>query len=291
MWKALGALFLLSCTASLDVDRYRIESKPTQVRDAVLDSNYYDLRFSAIGMATHLDEHFELRVLDKNNQIIAKAIFDNVTNERFGLFLGKAIPKQIENRPYRIDFWADHDNRDRSKPPGYNEPAAGALIDEKDHAWRQILRETAPPEGHLSGGEYDITFQHNTNFTNILTGADNVTKVPQDVSKRDCHLSITLDRQFLGKMFEVRITSKDDGHLAGLWRDGRAAEVVKVDILHILDEGGYLVSAFVDEDGSGKYEAGEPSWSYEFESDPQNPVIQVSTVTLPQTPIDTGERE
>jgi hypothetical protein len=282
----------IACTATLDVDNYRTENKPTtQVRDAVLDANYFDLRFSALGMATHLDEHFELRILDKNNQIVTKAIFDNVTNERFSLFLGKSVPKQLENRPYRIDFWADHDNKDRTKPVGYNEPATGALIDEKDHAWRQLLREAAPPEGHLLNGQYEITFQHNTNFTNILTGADNVTKVPQDVSKRDCHLAVALDRQFLGKTFELRITSKDDGHLAGLWRDGRAPERIKVDILHILDEGSYTASAFIDEDGSGKYEAGEPSWNYEFASTPDtNHVVEVNTVVLPQTPIDTGER-
>jgi hypothetical protein len=289
----VGAVCLASvaCTASLDLDRFRSDGKPAQARDATFEANYHDFRFSALGMVTHLDEHFELRILDKNNQVVTKAVFDSITSERFSLFLGSSIPRQVENRPYRVDFWADHNNKDRTKPMTYEEPPPGALIDEKDHAWRQILREAAPPEGNLVDSRYEINFQHNTNFTNILTGADNVTKVPEDVSKRDCRLAVALDAQFAGKMFELRISSKDDGHLAGLWRQGRATELVKVDLRHILDEGGYMVSAFIDEDGNGEYDTGEPSWMYELESTAdENHVFELNTVILAQTPIDTGER-
>ena len=133
--RLLGLLALgvatTSCTSSLELDRFRVAEASSV--DTAIAINYFDVRFGAKGMTSHIGESFELRVVDKNNRIAAKAIYSGVAGPDFGFYLGKVVPKA--NAPYRLDFWADHNNT--------------AKYDEAHRESEEIESDESNPQGQI----------------------------------------------------------------------------------------------------------------------------------------------
>jgi hypothetical protein len=265
-----------SCTSSLELDRFR----SAEASIDAISVNYFDVRFTAKAMTPHVNEYFEVRIVDKSNRVQAKAIYYAVTNPDFSLYLGHVLPKA--NPPYRIDFWADHNSSFK-----YDGIEGG--INEKDHAWRRELSNPLPDDMRLTGSRYELDFLHDTAFVDIFTDRDG-NKISGADTLLPCTINVSGAAAYGGKMMEFRIEDKASGRLVGLYRQGRASEAFKVQVTGILDsETPYLVSTYADVNDSGKYDEGDPSWKFDFVSTEQGILLDFNTGAIPPAPIDTGE--
>jgi hypothetical protein len=266
-----------SCTASLELDRFRTEEAAVQA--APINVNYFDVRFTAKSMLPHFNETFEVRLVDRLNHVQAKAIYSEMVYADFTLYLARVVPKA--NAPYRLDFWADHNLSSR-----YDGIRGG--VNDKDHAWRRVLSDPLPEDMRLVGSRYELEFLHDTAFVDIFTDLDG-NPISGDDTLLPCDLNV-VSPGYVGKMIELRVVDRASGRLVGLYRQGRARDTFHAVISGILDEQTeYDVSAYVDMNDDGKYDAGEPSWKLDFTSTPAGAVVDIDLTTLPQAPIDTGE--
>lgn len=274
---ALLTLASTSCTASLELDRFRTEEASLQ--SAPINVSYFDVAFTAKSMLPHLNERFEVRLVDRQNAVQAKAVYNDVMRADFSLYLARVVPKA--NAPYRLDFWADHNFSSR-----YDGIRGG--VNEKDHAWRRVLSDPLPEDMRLVGSRYELEFLHDTAFVDIFTDLDG-NPISGEESLLPCELDV-VSPMYAGKMMELRITDKASGRLVGLYREGLAKESFRAAITGILDEQtSYEVSAYVDVNDDGKYSPGDPSWKLEFTSTSTGAAIAVDLGALPQSAIDTGE--
>lgn len=273
-------LFATSCTSSLELDRFRVGEASSVDSSSAIAINYFDVRFAAKGMTSHLGESFELRVLDRENRIQAKAIYSDVTGPDFALYLAKVVPKT--NAPYRLDFWADHNGTAK-----YDGIAGG--INEKDHAWRRVMADPLPEDMRLVQGRYELQFVHDTNFVDIGTDlAGNPITAAETLLPYS--LKITGAGAYVGKTVEQRVVDKASTRLLGIHRQGRAKEEYTAKIAGILDEEtAYGVSVYVDTNDNGKYDAEDPSWKLDLASDGKGLIAELNLATAPRSPIETGE--
>ena len=274
---ALG-LASASCTPSLELDRFRMEESSMQTT-APINVNYFDVKFTAKSMLPHFNEYLEVRVVDRLNHIQAKAVYNEMVYADFTLYLAKVIPKA--NAPYRLDFWADH-----NQSGSYDGIKGG--VNEKDHAWRRVIADPLPEDMRLVGSRYELEFLHDTAFVDIFTDLDG-NPISGEDELLPCDINV-ISPQYLGKMVELRIVDKASGRLVGLYRQGRARETFHALVSGVLDEQTeYEVSVYVDVNDSGNYDVGDPSWKLEFTSKETGAAIDADLSALPQTPIDTGE--
>jgi len=277
---ALAALAAASCTTSLELERFRVEESSVQ-SSAPINVNYLDVKFTAKSMLPHFNEHLEVRVVDRQNHVQARAIYDDMVYPDFTLYLAKVIPKA--NAPYRLDFWADHNFSGR-----YDGIQGG--VNEKDHAWRRVLADPLPEDVRLVGPRYELEFLHDTAFEDIFTDlAGN--PISGEDTLLPCDMNV-IAPGFLGKMVEIRVADKASGRLVGLYRQGRAKDTFRALVPGILDEQTpYEISVYVDANDSGGYDAGDPSWKLEITSKETGAALDVDLGALPQSPIDTGEQQ
>lgn len=268
-----------SCTASLELDRFRSDVGEDQVT-APISVNYFHLRFSAKSMQSHLNEYFELRIVDRQNAVQAKAIYNDVKDADFAFDLEKVIPKL--GGPYRLDFWADHNFTAR-----YDGIQGG--INEKDHAWRRVLSDPLPEDMRLTGARYELEFLHNTSFVDVFTDLEGK-PISGDDTLLPCDLKVLGTERFVDKTVELRVVEKASGRLVAFYRQGRSKPEFHALIPGVLDEETpYEVSLFVDDNGSGKYDAGEPSWKIDFTSGDTGATVDFDTNALAQTPLVFGD--
>jgi hypothetical protein len=267
-----------SCTASLELDRFKKAAVAAPLDTTTI--SYFDLRFTAKGMLSHINEFLELRIVDKDNSVQAKAIYTNISGPDFSLYLRKLIPKA--NGPYRLDFWADHNNSAR-----YDGIEGG--INDKDHAWRRILSDPLPEDVRFGESRYELSFIHDTQFVDIFTDL-----LGNKISGADTLLPLNLKMGGLGayvdKMIEIRVIDKASGRLVALHRNGRAKEAYVAQVAGVLDEETpYELSIYVDLNGDGKLSPGDPAWKTEFVSSDKGIDQELNVGLLEQSPIETGE--
>jgi hypothetical protein len=269
----LALPFVVACTASLDLDRFRPADGQAI---SPINVTYFDVRFSAKTMLPHIGEDFEIRLVDRSNAVQAKAVYRDVVQPDFVMNLPRVVPKA--NAPYRLDFWADHNFSSR-----YDGIVGG--VNEKDHAWRRVLGDPLPDDVRLVGSRYELEFIHDTAFVDIFTDLDG-NKISGEDTLLPCDIDVVAP-QHLGKMFELRVVEKSSGRLVGFYRQGRIKQPLRALVTGILDElTPYEVSAFVDVNDSGGYDAGDPSWKLDLTSTSEAGRAQIDTVALPTTPLE-----
>lgn len=268
-----------SCTASLELDRFRTDESATQA--APINVNFFDVKFTAKSMLPHANEDFEVRLVDRLDHVQAKAIYSGIVYTDFTLYLARVVPKA--NAPYRLDFWADHNFSSR-----YDGIVGG--VNEKDHAWRRVLEDPLPEDMRLVGSRYELEFLHDTSFVDIHTDLEG-NPISGEESLLPCEMNVVA-KSYVGKMVEFRIVDKASGRLVGLYRKGLAKETFPAVISGILDEQTeYELSAYVDADDDFTYGSGDPSWKLVFTSTATGAVIDIDLDSLEQAPIDIGDQD
>jgi len=196
MRRSLLSLFVVltaasssSCFAVTDLDRFK---KPDQV-----SSNFSDLRLTVRGMVSHVAELFEYRIVDNSNVIQSRGFIVPLGGPDATLFVKGAVPKQ--NGPFRLDFYADHDNN-----LAYDIDRAAT----KDHAWRLPLQESQQDDS----GTFTIVFDHNTSFS-FLSDPTPPLEVGKPATVRLKNVSA-----FIGKRVEVRISDSSSKRVVALFR-------------------------------------------------------------------------
>ena len=257
-----GAVLAVACT--VDVDKYKMQDPPLAA-DASVD--FADLRFEAIAQLPHANEFFELRLIDGQAHVTAKAVFNKVlpTNLTFSLFMKGFIPKA--NPPYRLDFWYDHDQlKDGGHDGIYDSPPSKT----GDHSWRRVLTDPLPTGMTYHVPAYTVYFPHDQNWVDLQKDPVTNAQVVPDFNATTLgsfNLKVTGGTQYIGKMFELRVSRPDTGQLIGLYRKGALEDAQTMTITDILDEStGYQITAFVDVNNDQIYEAGEPSYKIDFTS-------------------------
>jgi hypothetical protein len=274
---------LASCTASLRLDRFHAGDAGAAAQDGDVGA----LKYASVLIATtrvgvtHHNQYFEVRLVDKNNAVVSKFAYDNVSPADFSVFMGSALP--TVSPPYRIDFWADNNNNGK-----YDGTNNGSITNE-DHSWRRVLSEPLPDDVTLANGLYTLTFLHDTNFVDIFTDLQG-NKISGADTLLPLNLNVAGGAAYAGKMAEVRVVDKTSGHLVGMHRIGQVADKYTAKVTGILDQQtSYVISMYVDADGNGKYGAGDPSWKVELTSDDSGITSLLDLQATVQTPIDTGE--
>ncbi|HQY62025.1 MAG: hypothetical protein IPF92_21335 [Myxococcales bacterium] len=140
----LAALAVPGCFLATDVDRFR-ETPPNT-------SKFFDLSFTITGADSHVDETFELRVVDRQKNIIAMLRASPLGGRDATFNLPSSLPK---TGGLRLVFWADHNNSgafDQAPLPF-------------DHSWFVDVDPFVPkdPASNL----VKIEFEHNTAFVPV----------------------------------------------------------------------------------------------------------------------------
>jgi hypothetical protein len=269
---------LASCTASLELDRFKQDTAPLAPDTSTI--KYFDVQFNAKNMQSHINEYFEVRLVDKDNAVQMKAVYSGVTRPDFSLFLAKVVPRT--KAPYRIDFWADHNNSFK-----YDGIIGG--INDKDHAWRRVLADPLPEDVRLVANRYSLDFIHDTAFVDIATDLQG-NPISGDDVLLPLDLKILGAGAYVGKMIEVRVVDTGAGRLVALQRQGQAKETYNARVLGVIDDTSpYEVSVYVDANDNEKFDPGEPSWKLALTSDKNGLVSQLDLSTTPQTSIETGQ--
>jgi hypothetical protein len=270
---AITSSCAMGCTASLELDRFRRDE--ARVVDAT-NITYFDLRFSAKNMQSHIGEYFELRLVDKGNAVQGKAVYVDVVRPDFSISLPKLIGKV--NAPYRIDFWADHNQTNR-----YD--GVEGSINEKDHAWRRVLADPLPEDVRLVNGRYEFSFLHDTAFVDVFTDlAGN--KISGADTLLPLKITIAGAGAYIDKMVELRVTDKGSGRLVALHRIGRAKETYVAEVTGVIDEETpYQIAAYVDVDGNDEYSPSDPSWQLELLSGENGVTGELNLTTASQRPL------
>jgi hypothetical protein len=263
-----------ACTASLDLERFKKEEAKATINSASI--THFDFLFSAKNMQSHIDEFMEIRLVDKSNNVQGKAMFVDIPRPDFKIVMPKFIPKGGE--PYRIDWWADHNRSNR-----YDGIVGG--INEKDHAWRRILRDPLPEDVRVVDGRYELNFLHDTAFVDVFTDLDgNPITGADTLLPFKCTFSGA--GAYFDKMVEIHVVDKGSGRLVALHRQGRARETWVAEVTGVLDEETpYELSIYVDANGDDEYSEGDPSWRTEVLSSEIGIAAEVNLTTLPQTPL------
>lgn len=270
------ALSLVGCSATLDLDRFHkaaVESKETVVDTTNI--TYFDFRFSGRSMQSHLGETMEWRLVDKSNVVQGKGVFANVKRPDFKIEFPKFIPKT--NGPYRIDWWADHNNSKK-----YDGIVGG--INDKDHAWRRVLEDPLPEDVKLADGVYVLDFLHDTNFVDIFTDLEG-NPISGDDVLLPFQISVKNTEPYEGKMLEIRVADKGSGRLVATHRMGWIRQDYVATVTGVLDEETpYEISAYVDLSDADEYRAEDPSWKLDITSTDTGIETELD-LSSPQTPL------
>lgn len=180
----------------------------------------YALTLNLSGMAPHLSNLFEVRVVDETTAKEAgRARVEVIPNAVFALIL----PGLELNRSYRVDFYADLNRNGR-----YDGTPT-------DHAWRQMVTSTA--------GDVTLNFSHNTGFTDVQW-------------EYLFQMNLLGMAPHVGQLFELRVV--DQSNEQEIDRTTVAAIALansSVFVPGIVRSGSYRADFYADLNGSGGYNA------------------------------------
>jgi hypothetical protein len=130
---------------------------------------------------------------------------------------------------------------------------------------------------------------HDTAFVDILTDLEGH-KIQEDTEFLDFNLKVVGAGAYVGKTIDMRVINKVTTQLVGFHRRGKVEDGYNATITHIIGDGTYEVSAFVDLNNDGKPSSGEPSWKEENLLAGETGIVgDFNLATLPQAPVETGE--
>lgn len=217
---ALG-LSLSGCFLATDVDRFT-EAKPNT-------SRFYDLDFTIRGADSHVNEMFELRVLDERKSILTVMRAAPLGGAQASFKLPSSLPK---DQKLRLIFWADH-----------NASGKFDLTPEPfDHSWFVDVDPFKPQDP--SDNVVKIVYDHNSQFT----------PVEGNEVGNPVEMSFTGLGGLTGKRVQARVSDANSKQLVAQYRITRVDKPeLKVTMPKVIDPGAgtrYLVDVVLD-DGQG----------------------------------------
>jgi hypothetical protein len=286
-----------ACFAVVDVDHFRTADTASTVADsstpdAAFDpdsaggtATYDNLKFSLVGMRPHLTQLFEYRIIDATNFIQSRGLINPLGGPDLTINAPLSIPKV--NGPFHLDFYADVNHSG-----GYD--GIGSVIS-NDHAWRIDPLEDYP-SGSVSpvDGLIQVTFTHNTSFTDINQYPSGTPNPPRDTGLgATVHVSNAGALQ--GKLIQVRILDTDANHTVGLFRVPQIAQAAfDLTIPGVVESGGaYAALVYVDANGNGTYDnpamqAGDLGWSVPGIADDTGFTVSLNAQTTETATADVG---
>jgi hypothetical protein len=266
-------LTLSGCFAVVDVDHFHTAaagSPDSSAPDALapapdtsgapsMSGEYLNLKLSLIGMTPHLRQLFEYRIIDGNNFIQSRGVVNPLGAPDVIINAPLAIPKV--NGPFRLDFWADVESLGT-----YDK--IGSVIS-NDHAWRiDPLRDY--PDGTVTAvdGLVQVTFTHNTSFTEINQYPSGTPNPPRDTTL-GATVQVRGADALQGRLIQVRIIDAGGtNHTVGLFRVPQiGAAAFDMSIPGVVEMGGvYNALVYVDANNNGIYDnpalgLGDLGWS------------------------------
>ncbi|HEX3073405.1 MAG TPA: T9SS type A sorting domain-containing protein [Ignavibacteriales bacterium] len=195
----------------------------------------YLLTINHTDFSPHLNQQYSLRVKESGtNKEVFRAKMESVSQAVFAV----EVPVIEEGKEYVIESYADINNNKL-----YDAPPA-------DHAWAISFM--------ASGKDTSITFQHNTNFTDI--GWQYALQV--NFINMSPHL---------GQLFELRVYNSATTEEAGRIRiDSVITPDYYVEIPGIENGQSYNVDFYADHNGSGSYDAPPADHAWRLEQGGQS---------------------
>jgi hypothetical protein len=227
----LSSTVSTSCFVVTDLGRFeKAEPRPP--------SNFSDLRVSMTSLNSHTSEMFEYRVVDSSNVIQSRGFIIPLGSQDFDFFVPNAVPKQ--NGPFRLDFYADHDNSG-----GYFEPRRDGT--HVDHSWRLPLEPTMLDENDT----YVVTFAHNQSWVYLDDPA------PPIEFGKTCKVHLRAMEGFLKKRVEVRVSDATTRRVVAMYRVPSLTKPELDAVVPGMIESGvtYAVEVYTDDGKGGAVQA------------------------------------
>src|SRR6478609_469675 len=160
------AVGLVACNGMMNLDRFKGDESALSGPDATaLDKSFV---FIMKSMSPHPAQLFEYRLIDANNFIQSRGFLDPMGANDVELHVPKAMLTQ--GGSYRLDFYADNNN-------SRSYDGLGSVVSD-DHAWRFNAPIETAPGAKVVGDTVELTFIHNTVFTDIETGPNGEKGMP-----------------------------------------------------------------------------------------------------------------
>lgn len=257
----LAGLSLPGCFAVADVDRFHSTAAgpaPDSSAKLTASDQFTNFKFTLVGMVPHVNQMVEFRIIDSNNFIQFRGVVNPLGGPDATINVPLAIPTL--NGPFHLDFYADVNGSG-----GYD--GLGSVVS-NDHAWR-IDPLADYPAGAVAPvpGLVQVTFTHNTSFTDINTYPSGTPNPPKDTTL-DATVHVTGASALQGNLIQVRIVDTGSNRTVGLYRIPQITQSsFSMKVPGMVENGAdYDVLVYVDANGNGKYDnpstgGGDLGWS------------------------------
>jgi hypothetical protein len=270
----LGATAMMAtlsgCFAVVDVDRFHIAEttgqSPSDAAAMSTDANaspseagaagqdggaltapgaYLNLKLTLVGMNPHVAQLFEYRIIDSTNFIQSRGVVNPLGAPDVVINVPQAIP--TVNGPFRLDFYADVNSSG-----GYD--GLGSVIT-NDHAWRIDPLVNYPDGTPSVEGLVQVTFTHNTSFTDINSYPSGTTNPAHDTGL-GATIHVINAGAFQGKLIQARVVEQATNRTVGMFRVPQiTAAVFDMTIPGVVETlSQYNVLIYVDANGNGIYD-------------------------------------
>jgi hypothetical protein len=258
LWVLAMAVGAPGCFAMVDVDRFHsaqaAATTPTTTATTTPDSSaptglpgeYLNLKFSLVGMKPHILQLFEYRIIDSHNFVQSRGVVNPLGGPDVTINVPLSVPKL--NGPFHFDFYADVNHSG-----GYDGLGSVAA---NDHAWRIDPLEDFPAGAVAPvDGLIQVTFTHNTSFTDINTYPSGTPNPPHDTGL-GATIHVANAGALQGVLIQVRIVDPSANHTVGLFRIPQIAQASFDMVIPGIVESGvdYAALVYVDANGNGKYD-------------------------------------
>lgn len=221
-------------------------------------TQYVNFKFTLVGMTPHISQLFEYRIVDANNFVQSRGVVNPLGGPNLVIDVPKSIPKV--NGPFHLDFYA-----------GVNESGGYdgiGLVVSQDHAWRIDPLEDYPV-GSVTpvDGLVQVTFTHNTSFTNIDTYPSG-TRNPSKDTGLGATIHVTNAQNLQGDLMQVRLVDSGANRTVGLFRLPKISQpTFDMTVPGVVEDGvEYNALVYVDANANGNYDnpatgGGDLGWS------------------------------
>jgi len=291
---AIG-LVTSGCFSLVDVDRFHGSASSQGGSQAgsqgdvsaatSVPGQYSSLKLTLIGMTPHVSQLFEYRIIDANNFIQSRGVVNPLGGANVVINAPLAVPKV--NGPFHLDMYADVNGSG-----GYD--GIGSVVTQ-DHAWR-IDPLADYPAGAVAAvdGLVQVTFTHNTSFTEINDYPSGTPNVPHDTGL-GATLHVSNADAVLGALLQVRIVDTGANRTVALFRLPRITQpAFDLNIPGVVESGvDYSAVVYVDANKNGSYDnpangGGDLGWSVNGAADATGLNVSLDAATTEVAKVDVG---